>query len=658
MKKISNIIKSSKPFKLLFVEDNEDARNSSVDILEDFFSHITVAVDGQDGLDKFKEESFDIIITDINMPNLNGIEMCSEIRKINKNISILMLSAHNDIEYFIESIKLNIDGYILKPFDINQFVNTLNNVILKINEHKSSEKNLNLLQQYQELTDKSSIISKTNTKGIITYVNDEFCKISGYSKEELLGSNHNIVRHPDEPAESYVKLWNTIKKEKSIWQGVLRNRSKNGKSYYVQSTIKPILDINDNIIEYIALRDDITKIMDPKKQLKDLVATTVESLVVLIYIENFDNIENFYGHKIVENLEKKLYYKLYNSLPKECSFDKIYILGDGKYAIAKDKDACDKSTKTILNNLQEFQKDINEIMIEIDSIKYDVHFIMSVAYGEDSLENVKLGIEELKKTKQKFIVSNGMAKKNFEKSKENIKTLTKIKNALEDYRIISHFQPIIDNKTREIVKYESLVRLQDVDGKILSPFFFLDVAKQGQYYSQITSSVLKNSFDALKITNMDISINLSALDIEKESVRDEIFSYLDEYKDESSRIVIELLEDENITNINVIKKFITDIKTYDVKIAIDDFGAGYSNFERLLEYQPDILKIDGSLIRDVNTNNYSYSIVKTIVTFAKSQNLEVIAEFIENKEIYDTLCELGVDYSQGYYFGKPEPLPI
>lgn len=93
-----------------------------------------------------------------------------------------------------------------------------------------------------------------------------------------------------------------------------------------------------------------------------------------------------------------------------------------------------------------------------------------------------------------------------------------------------------------------------------------------------------------------------------------------------------------------------------VKIAIDDFGSGYSNFERLLEYTPDILKIDGSLIKNIETDEFSRSLVETIVTFAKKQNIETIAEFVENENIYNILNEIGVDYSQGYFFGKPEKL--
>ena len=155
---------------------------------------------------------------------------------------------------------------------------------------------------------------------------------------------------------------------------------------------------------------------------------------------------------------------------------------------------------------------------------------------------------------------------------------------------------------------------------------------------------------------MNISINLSALDIELKSTRDKIFKLLKEYKQYRSRLLFELLEDESVKDFRLIKNFIQDVKDLGVKIAIDDFGSGYSNFERLLEYQPDILKIDACLIKDIQTNSYSLSVVETIVNFAKKQNIQTVAEFVENEAVFDIVNDLGIDYSQGYYFGKAEAL--
>jgi len=264
-------------------------------------------------------------------------------------------------------------------------------------------------------------------------------------------------------------------------------------------------------------------------------------------------------------------------------------------------------------------------------------------------------MHKLLKTKKDFIVANNLANAEQIKAKENMKMVMMIKDAIENSRIVSYFQPIVDNKTQKIVKYESLVRLINQEDKVISPFFFIETSKKSNYYSKITNIVFDNSFSILRNCDADISINLSAIDIEQKSTRERIYKLLEENKEHTSRVVFELLEDENIQEFNTIKEFIKKVKEYGVKIAIDDFGAGYSNYERLLDYQPDILKIDGCLIKDLETSSYSLSAVKSIVTFAKEQNIQTIAEYIENEAIFDIVKELGIEYSQGYYFGKPEP---
>ncbi|WP_072680190.1 PAS domain-containing sensor histidine kinase [Arcobacter sp. LA11] len=122
-------------------------------------------------------------------------------------------------------------------------------------------------QTYQEAIENSNIVSKTDIRGVITFVNDEFCKISGYSKEELLGSNHNIIRHPDIPKEAFESLWNTILSKKP-YKTTAKNLCKDGSTVYLNTTITPILDNNDNIKEFIAIRYDVTKEVELKKALE------------------------------------------------------------------------------------------------------------------------------------------------------------------------------------------------------------------------------------------------------------------------------------------------------------------------------------------------------------------------------------------------------
>jgi len=652
---MKNIIKYTSSMNLLFVEDNNEAREATLYILEEFFENIIVATDGEDGYQKFKDNQIDLIITDINMPKLNGFKMIEKIKLINQNVPVLILSAHNESNFFMESIKLGVDGYLLKPIILEQFINVLEKSISKIRLQNELKENLNLLHQYQEATDVSSIISKTDIYGNITYVNDEFCEISGYTREELIGNKHNMVRHPLTPASVFKDMWEKIK-SKNMWQGIIKNKRKDGTSYYVKSTIKPILNQKGEIIEFISLRSDITNIMNPKNQLDDLIESTKESILILIKIERYDDIEKFYGIKLAEKIQYEFSKNILSFMSKEYKFEKVFILGNGEYALARDKKDCLSVMDEIVKSIKKFQQLVNDSDVDIDGINYNISIIISFSYGENTLENAKHGLRKLLENKQDFIVANNLIDIEYKKAQKNLETLKVIKRAIDDIKIISYFQPIINNKTQEVEKYESLVRLVDTDEKVMSPYFFLDVAKKAKYYAQITMIVLENSFNALDYTDKDISINISVLDIEKRSSRDKIFSLLDKYSKDAHRIVFELLEDENVRDFELIKSFIEEVKQKGVQIAIDDFGAGYSNFERLLDFQPDILKIDGSIVKNIETDTYSLSVVETIVTFAKKQNIKIVAEYVENEKIFNILRDLGVDYSQGYYFGKPEPL--
>ena len=651
MRDLKSIIKYSHSLKLLYVEDNEDARVSTLGILSEFFDDIIIGFDGVDGLEKFKLNDIDLIITDINMPKMNGLDMIAAIRAFDKNTSILVLSAHNEPSYFMDSIKLGVEGYVLKPIDLDQLLSILSNVIDKYKGVKNQE----LLKQYKEITDKSAVISIIDTEGLITYVNDAFCKISEYTKDELIGTEYSTITNFNQSDILHKEIWDTIKTKKQIWQGVVKNVSKYGKPYYLKTTIKPILDTKGNIIEYIALRNDITAIMSPTKQLNDLIESATIPMVILIKIADFEDIEKFYGQKLIREIENKFANEISNFLPNGCEFEKIFTLRNGEYALSKDKMQFIKSNKDVIENLKTFRDRVNATHIDIGEIEYDISVLISFAYGDNALENAKHGIKNLLESKQDFIFANNFAQQEYDEAKENLKTLKMIKKAIENSKIVSYFQPIINNKTLKIEKYESLVRLIK-DDEVLLPAKFLEKSKRGKYYSQITSIVLDNSFRALKSTDKEISINLSILDIEKKLIRDKIFLLLEVHNDIAHRVVFELLEDEDSKDFEVVKSFIERVKQMGVKIAIDDFGSGYSNFERLLDYKPDILKLDGSLIKNIDKDKLSLSIVKNIVTFAKEQNLKVIAEYVATKEIFDILCSLDVDYSQGYYFAKPDIL--
>ena len=341
-------------------------------------------------------------------------------------------------------------------------------------------------------------------------------------------------------------------------------------------------------------------------------------------------------------------------MPKNCNFERVYVLERGKFVFVKPYNSFLENN--LNQTIEEFHNNVNSAQIKIGLIDYTLFIITSLAYGVNALENAKAGLRNLLNSKQSFIIANELLEKEKAFAVKKLQTFKMLRQAINTYNIVSYFQPIVNNQTKKIEKYESLVRLIDEENNIISPYFFLETAKEGKYYNEITSIVLRNSFRALFYTDMEISINLSTLDMTEKSTTKEFFELLERYKTETHRITVEIIEDDGIDDLDITKEFITYIKSKGISVAIDDFGKGFSNFSRILAYEPDYIKIDGSLIRDIESNVISKNMVETIVYFSKKQGIKTIAEYVENENIYKILCEIGVDYSQGYYFGKAEIL--
>ena len=648
----------SRGMTLLYIEDDPQARHAATSLFSEFFDTVIVGEDGEEGARLYADShaKIDLVITDITMPRMNGIELIQSIRTISSDVAIIVLSAHHESNFLTQTIEAGVDGYLLKPLNISQLIQTLHKVIEKIHLRYENLKNVLLLKQYENITNISSIISKSDPKGVITFVNDKFCQISGYTKEELVGKPHNIIRHPDMPKTAFRDLWKTIKDEKKTWQGIVKNRAKNGDTYYVKTTIQPILNPNGEVEEYISLRHDITAIMSDKKQLFDFLEANRLSVLILVQIEDYTILEKFYDKASVEKIEMAFGKNILYLMPNRWGFQRVYHLENGLYAFAIDRRNCKASKEEIHAVLEQFLANVKEYIVKVDTVEYDISVICSFTYGIFKIfEDAKIGIENAIQNKQSIIYADGLSGIEYENALKNIETIHMIKTAIDNRKIISYFQPIVNNITQEVEKYESLVRLVTEDGQLLTPFYFLEIAKKGRYYFKITKIVLDNSFEALlKVPDVSISINLSVHDIERDEITDYIEHLLIKHESEAHRVIFELLESEDIKDFFLIKHFIQRVKARGVKIAIDDFGTGYSNFERLLSYEPDILKIDGSLIKNIKHNTASQHIVETIVLFAKKQNLTTVAEFVESEAIYEMVRDIGVDFSQGYHFGRPE----
>jgi PAS domain S-box-containing protein/diguanylate cyclase (GGDEF)-like protein len=569
---------------------------------------------------------------------------------------------------------INIDGIdynvaivrdITDRMNYEKEIKELNSELQKLLIKKSSqlEQNMSRLKSYKVAMDESSIVSISDTAGIIKYANDNFCTISGYSKEELVGQPHNIIRHPNTPKEVFEDMWQTIKSKK-IWKGRIENRKKNGESYIVDSTIAPILDEKGEIVEYVATRHDITEIVTQKDEIKKLATTSyLTSLgnrnklheqiskhkkcsLAIIDIDRFHEINDFYGNAVGDKVIKLFSDELCAILGER--YELYHLQGD-EFAVLNYSDSHTQFSQTL--------KDANDALsntpLTINEKIFYISMTVSISFEppEKLISTVSLAHTYAKQTKLNFVIFSPDTSLEHE-YEDNIKWAVKIKNAIADDRIVVFYQPLVDCTTQKANKFEALVRMVDSDGGIVSPASFLEKAKKSKQYIEITKIVIIKTLKKLSECDYNFSINITMEDILNKDLCDFLFEQLSSCE-KCYNITFELVESEGIEKYEQVTRFIKDIKALGCSLAIDDFGTGYSNFEYLLKLNADIIKIDGSLIKQISTNQDYFDIVQTIASFAEIKKLIVVAEFVSTKEIFEKVKEAGIDYAQGYYFSPP-----
>jgi len=245
---------------LLYVENKHSFSKNMQSLLQPLVSKILTAYSYENALKAYKEDFSEIIVISQELEGKSGLSLCKEIKKLNPKVKIILTATDNKEDVFLQSIEIGIHGYLKKPFTQNELHMHLERISKNILEERKKTELFNLYSSYKKAVDLNAIVSKTDPDGVITYVNEAFLQISGYKKEELIGQPHSIIRHSEMQSAIFKELWETIQVDKKPWYGEVRNKKKDGSSYYVKTTINPILDADNNVIEYIAIRSDITEI--------------------------------------------------------------------------------------------------------------------------------------------------------------------------------------------------------------------------------------------------------------------------------------------------------------------------------------------------------------------------------------------------------------
>lgn len=548
---------------------------------------------------------------------------------------------------------------------INSLIETHNELGEMAHLMKEYEEQKNLLESYKSAVDESMIVSRTDKKGLITYVNEEFIKISGFSKEELIGKSHNIVRHPDMAKEFFEEMWHTLKNGLA-WKGVVKNKRKDGSPYYIKTVVMPVFDKNHRIKEYIGIRHDVTEIFDqvhrfsketisglPKaKELLDKIQHSSEQKLhlAILNICAFHEINTLYGREIGDLYLKHFADRLKTMLNPQFT---LFHLHADEFALY-DESGADNAL---------FLEQCNSILLHlqttfvINNSSHEILLRIGVANGYENIyDRAENALKRAREMHKSLIIDDDV--QGFEqRQKNNLQWNQKIRDAIVDNRFLVLFQEIVPlhPSSKQSKKYEALIRMKEEDGTILSPYFFLDIAKKLNLYDQLSRIVIEQATFMAKKHQCQVSINITKEDILTPLTVDTLFNCIRKYNLQGE-ITLELVESEGIENSKEVRDFFHKARNYGCLIAIDDFGSGYSNFEYLLRIAVDFIKIDGTLIKNIDKDSASRSAVRAIVNFAKSFNVKVVAEYVHNEAVYHEIKNLGIDFAQGFYLHQPSEL--
>jgi len=380
------------------------------------------------------------------------------------------------------------------------------------------------------------------------------------------------------------------------------------------------------------------------------------SVIVLIHLDNYKKLKHVYGYEIIQTALSMFSTYLVENKFFSMEVLKSYCLDHDTFALKyfyKDKETLYKFLEQLHTNIE---KKKFYILDDID-INFDLTIVSSnpikLNNNIDELKEAELALEHALKEKHEISIYNDEVNNNIDINKKNIDMVRIIKRAIHEDSVVVFFQPIYNNYSNKIEKFEALVRLQ-VDEILYFPDVFLPIAKDIKKYKIITKILIDKTFEYFKDKDYEFSINLTMEDISNQDVRNYLFEKIKK-SDISNKLVIEIVESESIKNYMQFIKFVMKIKRLGCKVAIDDFGSGYSNFEYIIKLNRyiDYLKVDGSLVRGIEKNKKNQLILGTIKFLCDSLEIKTIVEYVENKDSFEFIKSMNINYSQGYYIGKP-----
>ncbi|MBN3863532.1 EAL domain-containing protein [Pseudomonas frederiksbergensis] len=540
-------------------------------------------------------------------------------------------------------------------------------------------------EKYRRAVDAAAIFSETDLNGRITYVNDQFCAVSGYSREELLGQDHRLLNSGLHSADFFAAMWRTIALG-DIWKGEICNRAKDGRLYWVDSTMVPVLDDTTGRVErYLSIRFDISE----KRQLlqslqwrvghdvltglpnraflSDLLDQALEFsrqeniplAVCMLDLDGFKAVNDGYGHASGDMLLVEVAKRLRDIVRGE---DVVARLAGDEFVLVL----------RYVRDLPELRAALNRVLGAI-SAPYTLH-------GKDIKVFASIGVtlfphdnEDaetlLRHADQAMYVAKQSGRNRFhlfdvfrdKEVKATHQTVERVRQALVAGELRLHFQPKVNMRRGEVVGFEALLRWEHPQNGMVPPREFLPLVEETDLIIDIGEWVMEQVLSQLHRWQQagqgwPVSINIAARHFQRADFVDRLRHVLARHAQVSPQMLdLEIVESVAIENIQHVSACLQACQALGVQFSLGDFGTGYSSLSYLKRLKTQTIKIDKSFVRDILIDRDDLALTTAVIGLARAFGRQVIAEGLESLEHGELLLRLGCEVAQGYFIARPMP---
>ena len=597
MIELQDLLPYTKKLKLLCIDSDDATRQSLVKTFSRIFAQVDDAADGYDGLNHFKINQHDLIITETDLNNYSALQMIEQIRKISPSQHVIVISKDKDVDSLLSWSNAGIQGYVLKPIN---------------------------MQALLESMYKSCSFLYTNAKKLQQV--DDFSKIK--AQKQQLQAHYEENEHKLQEALAY-------------------ERKRLGRMLAQEKELVARVHDHDAKMQSIRYLDDLTGLKN-KHALKDAIAKEGEKALLFIDIDHFETINTLYGMGYGNKVLKETASRLERFLPSNTD---LFRISADEFVILINTPTPNQELLLSQQILAMFQ----QTPVVIGDIEFDISFSIGMDKGSHSqlFVHAKTASSEAKEKGRAQMVVFKDNSDYVKHQRETLYWIQAVKDALKNDRVMSYYQPIHNNETGSIEKYEALCRILDTEGNIISASDFMQPAYLAGLTTKISRIMIDKAFKYFQSNSYAFTLNVTAQDFHENYLEEFLQYKCDYYHILPSRVYLEVVESITINGADETLHQIKRLREKGFNITIDDFGIEQSVFSRLLRLEAKTIKIDSSFIKNIDVNLSHQMIVQNIVAFANRIGAQTVAEFVETKAVYDKVCALGIDYSQGYYIGEP-----